>query len=959
MGQDTSSKKSTQDASSPSTANSLASALSGVSANAASEIAWPDPFSVSASKASGDGAAAVPPPMPSPSKADADQEKAGARASADSATVEDAPADEQSQRRAAKRRPAGPARSQLAANDDIPTIGALIYALEQKPSRQPFKVAAYVSVTWAILGLIFGYAMLSPEIAKAASLWDVLARPFLLSLSATILLPIGLFWFLATLVWRAQELKLMSSAMTEVAIRLAEPDRSAEQSISSLGQTVRKQVSFMNEAVTQAIGRAGELEAMVHSEVSNLERSFQDNETRIRKVLGELASERSQLVSTSTDVHATLRAMGDEVPALIEKLNGQQGKLARIIESAGQNLIALEGALLKASDKLEGSLIEVSDRVGNTMMLASDKIDGTLSDRTTHLQQVLDEYTGAINTALGNRTNEMQAVFQEYTKALDVTLSQRSDDMSQLLTERTQALDEAFAERVRLVDESILRSASTIDSVIGEKALALTAAMETHARQLSDTLGRQSSNIDESLMHGIDAVRRSSENITRQSVKAIEGLSGQADMLRSVSENLLTQIGGVTNRFETQGQSIMRAANALETANFRIDSTLKTRHTELNETLQKLTGKATELDQVMQGYSANIEGSMTEAEKRARTLTHQLSKTAETHARSTLADIERMRLETEQQAARALNDMQNHFSSVGREMSSQMGTLSSRLSETSEDLRQKAQRAAAELIAEQERLRAEAERIPQATRESTEAMRRVLNEQIRALDQLTSLSNREAARRDVMPPAGSQQSPTVGARATGALPPPTSLAAAWADHSRIAQHASPPPASAPPQAAQRPSATEAAPSQQGRWSLGDLLSRASSEMPPQAQPSVVQEPADGSAVQSAPINLAVIAAALDPDTAAAIWSRYRAGQRGIMVRSIYSPEGRSTFDEVVRRYGMEPTFRATVDKFLADFEQLLRESEMRDPSGRTVDGHLSSPSGRTYLFLAHAAGRLS
>ena len=78
-----------------------------------------------------------------------------------------------------------------------------------------------------------------------------------------------------------------------------------------------------------------------------------------------------------------------------------------------------------------------------------------------------------------------------------------------------------------------------------------------------------------------------------------------------------------------------------------------------------------------------------------------------------------------------------------------------------------------------------------------------------------------------------------------------------------------------------------------------------------------------------------------------------------MVRSIYSIDGRTTFDEVCRRYGSEPTFRGTVDKFLADFERLLRESEARDPSGRTVEGHLASPSGRTYLFLAHAAGRLT
>ncbi len=99
--------------------------------------------------------------------------------------------------------------------------------------------------------------------------------------------------------------------------------------------------------------------------------------------------------------------------------------------------------------------------------------------------------------------------------------------------------------------------------------------------------------------------------------------------------------------------------------------------------------------------------------------------------------------------------------------------------------------------------------------------------------------------------------------------------------------------------------------------------------------------------------------AIDPNTAAAIWARFRSGQRGIMVRSIYSAEGRTTFDEVSRRYASEPDFQATVNRFVIDFEDLLREADQRDPSGQTVQGHLVSNSGRVYLFLAHASGRLS
>ncbi|HKD55962.1 MAG TPA: hypothetical protein VKD45_00510, partial [Hyphomicrobiaceae bacterium] len=88
----------------------------------------------------------------------------------------------------------------------------------------------------------------------------------------------------------------------------------------------------------------------------------------------------------------------------------------------------------------------------------------------------------------------------------------------------------------------------------------------------------------------------------------------------------------------------------------------------------------------------------------------------------------------------------------------------------------------------------------------------------------------------------------------------------------------------------------------------------------------------------------------------AIWSRFRAGQRGIMVRSIYTADGRSSFDEVTERYGRDADFRRTVDRFLADFERLVRETEQTSP--RAVHDHLVSDAGRVYLFLAHASGRL-
>src|SRR5262245_42608008 len=625
--------------------------------------------------------AAAPPPFP---LAALGSLKPGSRDHPTSGNA--GPGQDPTPRRPAKRRPAGPARAKIAANDDAPSIGGLIFSLQQKPSNRPFQVAAGASAGWLAVGVILAWAML-------ASGGPGFSGPMLVGALATVLLPIALFWFLAMLVWRAQELKLMSSAMTEVAVRLAEPDRAAEQSAASLGQAVRRQVSFMNEAISRALGRAGELEALVHNEVAALEKSYSENEHKIKGLIQELVGERHALVSTTDKVSETLKSMGSEVPSLIEKLSQQQIKLAKIIEGAGQNLIALENKLATAS--------------------------------------------GGLESALANRTQQLQAVLDDYTVALDATLANRAEALDMQLVERTRALDAAFSERLALFDASMLHQASAIDAAVNEKARALTAAMENHVRALSDTLGRQAVNIDQSMITGIDAVRRTSDNITRQSLKAIEGLSSQTDVLRDVSETLVRQISGVTSQFDNQGQSIVSAANALEGATLRIDTTLQRRQAELDDTLQRMSGKAQQLDEVMRGVQARTDA----------------------QSQVVVSELERLRTQADAQTVRTLEDVR----------------LKANVSGVSQDPR------------------AHAARPPTA---SAEVMRSALNDQLRALEQLSSLAARERG------PA-----PAPSPLAPGA---PLSLSGAYAA-----------------QAAGVPPRLDTAADGSDDWSLGDLLARAS------------------------------------------------------------------------------------------------------------------------------------
>ncbi len=835
-----------------------------------------------------------------------------------------------SRRRVARRRPAGPSRNRIAANDDGPSIGGLIYALQQKPSNTIFKFAAIASVIWAAIGASFAIVTLGTE-APILSWLDLLARPTTFLTVAAVVVPIGVMWLLALLAWRAEELRLRSSTMTEVAIRLAEPDRLAEQSIASLGQAVRRQVSFMNDAISRALGRAGELEALVHNEVTLLERSYEENERKIRNLIQELSGERHALVNTSDHVSETLQRLGGEIPALIDKLSNQQIKLAGVIEGAGENLTMLETSLASSVGNLETAVGGRADQLQTMLETYTAGLAMALGNRAEQLQGTLEEQLQRLDTSFGARTENLQTVFEEYARALDAALANRAQSLDQQLIERTQSLDDAFAERLRLFDDLIMRSTAAIDAAVVDKTQALTQALDEHAVNFRGAIGRQATDLDEALMHGINSVRRASENITRQSVKAMEGLAGQSDILRNISENLFGQITGITGRFENQGQEIMKAADALETANYKIDQTLQTRHADLSRTLEQLSGKADEFATFVEGYSTSIEGSLSEADIRAR------------------SELDRVREQTAAESERTLEDLRHRLSSVSSAMTSELGSLTDRFATTSEEMRQQAKRAATEIAAEQSRLREQLERLPVAAQESSESMRRALQDQIKALDQLSALTARAATQRDVTAPAMSEAAtappprPSSGQEMARSLTTLSStIAQELGNRQRQQQrHAAPP---------------SRAPDSRESWSLGDLLARASRE----DEPPVTGSPITGAPRQPSAFNLDLeaIARALDPATATAIWSRLRAGQRGVMVRSIYSDEGRMVFDDVSQRSRIDPDLSRAIARYLADFERAVSESDMRDPTGQLTQGHLVSDAGRVYLFLGHACGRL-
>jgi hypothetical protein len=89
-----------------------------------------------------------------------------------------------------------------------------------------------------------------------------------------------------------------------------------------------------------------------------------------------------------------------------------------------------------------------------------------------------------------------------------------------------------------------------------------------------------------------------------------------------------------------------------------------------------------------------------------------------------------------------------------------------------------------------------------------------------------------------------------------------------------------------------------------------------------------------------------------------LWEQRQRGELVAAGRSLYTPQGQQTFDEIRRKYRGDRDFRQTVDRYISEFERLLDELSPGDPDHTLSRGYLTSETGKVYTMLAHAAGRL-
>ena len=98
---------------------------------------------------------------------------------------------------------------------------------------------------------------------------------------------------------------------------------------------------------------------------------------------------------------------------------------------------------------------------------------------------------------------------------------------------------------------------------------------------------------------------------------------------------------------------------------------------------------------------------------------------------------------------------------------------------------------------------------------------------------------------------------------------------------------------------------------------------------------------------------------LEDDPPLDLVRRYRNGERNVFARRLASVLGAEHAGLISQKYRDDREFRDTVDHYVQVFEALLEQTSRSDRENVLVETYLTSQTGKVYVTLASAIGRLA
>jgi hypothetical protein len=500
-----------------------------------------------------------------------------------------------------------------AANDDQQSIGQVLHALQHRPARTSYFVASLFSAAWVVGCLALGWAYLSD--LNAALGPGHSSAAIMIGLGAAALLPIIFFFGVAHMAWRAQELRLIAQSMAKVAMRLAEPESVARDSIVTVGQAIRREVAAMGDGVERALARASELEALVHNEVAALERTYGDNEVRIRGLLQELTNQRDTLVGQAEQVRSAISNVHIDLTqdlSTITDLVGQQVNEAaeRITHSLAEKGEHITLALGQISDSMIQQLSErgedllvrletASDETAHAIATASDQLTAGLNFKTEHIGEEFAEIARGLENMMTSRLDGVTDGFSEKSLAIVDMMVGRSQELTDTIVNTSSQLAETIATSAEEVNSTLKASGESVILDLNLRGGDVAKKIEQAGTRIAEDLISRSTKVT-------DTVRASADHVA-------DMVATRGDEMKELLSTRLTAFEQMLSHSGVElGEKISRDSSTLGNLITRhlteFDRTVKTYGSEL---VERLGARTQDVSESMRSYVDSFDNRVT------------------------------------------------------------------------------------------------------------------------------------------------------------------------------------------------------------------------------------------------------------------------------------------------------------------------------------------------------------
>jgi hypothetical protein len=453
------------------------------------------------------------------------------------------------------------------------------------------------------------------------------------------------------------------------------------------------------------------------------------------------------------------------------------------------------------------------------------------------------------------------------------------------------------------------------------------------------------------------AFSQSVQIASADTVETTSALERQLEALRGISTDVLGSIVDLSDRFDIHGRALSGASQAILKTTEKLDQSVSQQLASLDGVSEGIADRSDRTEQALRLTAERLATTLSDSEERASALSSALSQAADNAAKAVVAQFDGLRETASQESTRAGDIVRQAQETIAGELQNGLNTAVEAFKSSIDDMHSMTAALSDELATTRADIRRGVFELPEEARESTAALRQVVNEQVDALKELSNLVAVQGNARDTSSVQEAPAPRSTGSAATARdLSRDDEIARSMEDVRQAVTPAfsSPAPtASAAAPAADNVTAlrttetvaqdAEDEDSPSGGW-ISDLLRRASTDE------------GKGGALDAIRSQLVD---ALDERTFTQQWDNYLAGNKTQFSRRMYTLAGQQVFDDVRRQLTNDAELRAAAQEHLRTFEGQLRDLSARRASRGETRALLMSDDGRLYTVVGQALGRFN